>query len=343
MNHTVYNCATINSNILNIINFMLNIGGVKMEIKLRKVGIIGVGHVGAHVAFSLVTQGIVDELVLVDINKQKAISERQDLLDATTYLPHRINVTVGEYEDLGECDIIVNCVGKIDASRDRLAELQQSVDMVNSYIKRVMDGGFNGIIINITNPCDIIAYHIQKVSGLPKNQVFGTGTGLDSSRFRNVMAECTGIDHKSIIGYSLGEHGDSQMIPWSVVNLGGKPLSELEKERPETFGKLDKKDITYRTIKGGWFTYEGKKCTEFGIASTASRLIKGIYHDEKFVTTASTLLEGEYGEKDLFISIPVVIGKNGVEDKYELNLTEEELREFKYSCAVVKENIAKIK
>ena len=212
--------------------------------KLRKVGIIGVGHVGAHVAFSLVTRGIVDELVLVDINKQKAISERQDLLDATAYLPHRINIEVGEYEDLGDCDIIVNSVGKIDdVSRDRLAELQQSVDMVNSYIKRVMNAGFNGIIINITNPCDIIAYYIQKTTGLPKNKVFGTGTGLDSSRFKNVMAQATGIDHKSIIGYSLGEHGDSQMIPWSIVNLGGKPLSQLEKERPETFGKLDKEDI----------------------------------------------------------------------------------------------------
>ncbi|WP_343344254.1 L-lactate dehydrogenase [Terrisporobacter petrolearius] len=314
-----------------------------MEIKLRKVGIIGVGHVGAHVAFSLVTQGLVDELVLVDSNKQKAISERHDLLDATTYLPHRINVIAGEYEDLADCDIIVNSVGKITESRDRLDELQQSVDMVDSYINKVMNAGFNGIIINITNPCDIIAYHIQKATGLPHNQVFGTGTGLDSSRFRNVMAQCTGIDHKSIIGYSLGEHGDSQMIPWSVVNLGGKPLSELEKERPETFGNLDKKDITYKTIKGGWFTYEGKKCTEFGIASTAARFIKGIYHDEKFVTTASTLLEGHYGEEGLYISIPVVIGKNGVEDKYELNLTEEELKEFKHSCNVVKENMSKIK
>ena len=315
----------------------------KMEIKLRKVGIIGVGHVGAHVAFSLVTQGIVDELVLVDINKQKAISERQDLLDAATYLPHRIYVSVGEYEDLADCDIIVNSVGKIAESRDRLAELQQSVDMVNSYIKRIMDAGFDGIIINITNPCDIISYYIQKTTGLPKNRVFGTGTGLDSSRFKNVMAKETGIDHKSVIGYSLGEHGDSQMIPWSVVNLGGKPLSELEKERPETFGKLDKEDIKYRTVKGGWFTYEGKKCTEFGIAATASRLINAIYHDEKFVTTASTLLEGEYGQEGLYISIPVVIGKNGVEDKYELNLTENELEEFKHSCDVVKDNIAKIK
>ena len=315
-----------------------------MEIKLRKVGIVGVGHVGAHVAFSLVTQGLVDELVLVDINKQKAISEAQDLMDAAVYLPHRIRVVAGEYTDLATCDIIVNSVGKIDGvNKDRLTELQQSVDMVNTYIKTVMDAGFNGIIINITNPCDIIAYYIQKTTGLPKNQVFGTGTGLDSSRFRNVMAETTGIDHKSIIGYTLGEHGDSQMIPWSTVTLFGKPLSELEKEKSEIYGNLDKKDIAYRTIKGGWFTFAGKQCTEFGIASTASRLIKAIYHDEKMVTTASTLLEGEYGEDGLFTSIPVVIGKKGVQDTYELKLTEEELKEFKHSCKVVKENISKIK
>ncbi|WP_297133124.1 L-lactate dehydrogenase [Terrisporobacter sp.] len=314
-----------------------------MEMKNRKVGIIGVGHVGAHVAFSLVTQGIVDELVLVDIDKQKAISERHDLLDATAYLPHRIRVNVGEYEDLADCDIIVNSVGKISEDRDRLAELQNSVDMVKSYINRIMDAGFDGIIINITNPCDIIAYYIQQVSGLEPSRVIGTGTGLDSSRFKRALAEDTGVDEKSINGYTLGEHGDSQMIPWSTVSLGMKPLHELEKERPETFGTLDKEDILYRTVKGGWFTYEGKKATEFGIASTAARMIRGIYHDEKYVTTASTLLEGQFGEENLYISIPVVIGKDGVEDKYELSLTDEELAKFKNSCNVVKDYISRIK
>ena len=314
-----------------------------MNIKLRKVGIIGVGHVGAHVAFSLVTQGIVDELVLVDINKQKAISERQDLLDATTYLPHRIRVIAGEYEDLADCDIIVNSVGSISETRDRLAELHNSVEIVNTYIKRIMDAGFDGIFVNITNPCDIIAYHIYKTSGLPKSRVIGTGTGLDSARFRNVIAGATGIDQKSVVGYTLGEHGDSQMIPWSKVTIGGKSLAELEIEKPETFGNLDKEDLLEKTRRGGWVTYEGKKCTEFGIAAAAARLINAIYHDEKFVTTASTLLEGEYGQEDLFISIPVVIGKDGVEDKYVLSLTDEEAKAFEHTCDVVKENIVQIK
>lgn len=313
-----------------------------MNFRLRKVGIVGVGHVGAHVAFSLVTQGIVDELVLVDINKQKAISERHDLLDATAYLPHRIRVSVGEYEDLADCDIIVNSVGKIPDTGDRLDELKLSIGMVDTFIPRIMNAGFDGIIVNITNPCDIVAYHIQQISGLDSSKVLGTGTGLDSSRFRRAMAEDTGIDEKSVVGYTLGEHGDSQIIPWSQVTFGGKSLKELEVERPETFGSLDKEDILYRTVKGGWFTYEGKKATEFGIASTAARLIKAIYHDEKFVTTASTLLEGHYGEDDLYISIPVVIGKDGVEDKFELTLTDEELAKFKNSCKVVKNTIAKI-
>ena len=313
-----------------------------MNFRLRKVGIVGVGHVGAHVAFSLVTQGIVDELVLVDINKQKVISERHDLLDATAYLPHRIRVSVGEYEDLADCDIIVNSVGKIPDTGDRLDELKLSIGMVDTFIPRIMNAGFDGIIVNITNPCDIVAYHIQQISGLDSSKVLGTGTGLDSSRFRRAMAEDTGIDEKSVVGYTLGEHGDSQIIPWSQVTFGGKSLKELEVERPETFGSLDKEDILYRTVKGGWFTYEGKKATEFGIASTAARLIKAIYHDEKFVTTASTLLEGHYGEDDLYISIPVVIGKDGVEDKFELTLTDEELAKFKNSCKVVKNTIAKI-
>ena len=313
-----------------------------MNFRLRKVGIVGVGHVGAHVAFSLVTQGIVDELVLVDINKQKVISERHDLLDATAYLPHRIRVSVGEYEDLADCDIIVNSVGKIPDTGDRLDELKLSIGMVDTFIPRIMNAGFDGIIVNITNPCDIVAYHIQQISGLDSSKVLGTGTGLDSSRFRRAMAEDTGIDEKSVVGYTLGEHGDSQIIPWSQVTFGGKSLKELEVERPETFGSLDKEDILYRTVKGGWFTYEGKKATEFGIASTAARLIKAIYHDEKFVTTASTLLEGHYGEDNLYISIPVVIGKDGVEDKFELTLTDEELAKFKNSCKVVKNTIAKI-
>lgn len=314
-----------------------------MNNKLRKVGIIGVGHVGAHCAFSLVTQGIVDELVLVDKNDQKATSERQDLIDSVTYLPNRVNVIKGTYEDLADCDIIVNSVGIITKTHDRLDELQVSIDMVNSYVKRVMDAGFDGIIINITNPCDIIARRIWQLSGLPKNRVFGTGTGLDSSRFKAVLARETGIDHKSIQAYTLGEHGNSQMAAWSQVAFGGKPLKELEKEDLEHFGHLDKKGLLKEVVEAGFVTLKGKGATEFGIASTLARLVQCIFHDEKQVFPCSTLLEGQYGEEGIFISTPCVIGKNGVEQVFELNLDDEELKDFKHSCSVIREYIAKIK
>lgn len=314
-----------------------------MSNKLRKVGIVGVGHVGAHCAFSLATQGIVDELVLVDKNKQKAISERQDLIDSVTYLPHRINVEVGEYEDLKDCDIVVISVGIISKTGDRLDELQVSIDMVDSFVKRIVDAGFKGIFINITNPCDIIARRVWQLSGFDKSKVFGTGTGLDSSRFRAILARETGVDHKSVQAYTLGEHGDSQMAAWSQVSFAGKPLSELEKEDPEHFAHLDKPVLLQEVKDAGWVTFKGKGATEFGIASTLARLVQCIFHDEKQIMPVSTLLEGQYGEKDLFTSTPCMIGKDGVERVIELKLNDEELKDFRHSCDVIKEHIGKIK
>lgn len=314
-----------------------------MDNKLRKVGIVGVGHVGAHCAFSLATQGIVDELVLVDINKQKAISERQDLIDSVTYLPHRINVIAGEYEDLKDCDIVVISVGIISKNNDRLEELQVSVDMVDSFVKKIVDAGFKGTFINITNPCDIIARRVWELSGFDKSRVFGTGTGLDSSRFRAILARETKIDHKSIQAYTLGEHGDSQMAAWSQVTFGGKPLAELEKEDADNFAHLDKPAILDEVKKAGWVTFKGKGATEFGIASTLARLVSCIFHDEKQIMPASTLLKGQYGEEGLFISTPCMIGRNGIEKVIELKLNEEELKDFKHSCEVIKTHIKMIK
>lgn len=307
-----------------------------MSVKLRKVGIIGVGHVGAHVAFSLATQGIVDELVLVDSNKQKVVSERQDLIDSLSYLPHRVNVINGEYEDLADCDIVVLSAGKISETRSRLDEVQNSANIVNSFADRVVSAGFNGIFIVITNPCDVIARYLCEKTGFPKNRVFATGTGLDSCRFKSVLARETGVDPKAISAYTMGEHGDSQIAAWSNVVFGAKPLSQLEKEDPERFGNLDKPALLDEVKKAGWVTYEGKHATEFGIASTLARLVYAVFHDEKTVLPASTLLEGQYGETGLFASTPCVIGKDGVEYVYELKLSDEELKDYKHSCDVIR-------
>ena len=151
--------------------------------KKRILGVIGLGHVGAHVAYALAVQGIADELILVDKNAQKLASEVQDLRDAAAYLPHRVTVRAGDFPDLGACDVIINSVGKIELlyqSHDRLTEMDYTVPAVRSYAQKIKDSGFDGVLINITNPCDIVTRELALGLGLPRGRVFGTGTGLDT-------------------------------------------------------------------------------------------------------------------------------------------------------------------
>ncbi len=313
-----------------------------MSINARKVGIVGIGHVGAHVAYSLALQGICDDLYLCDINKQKVVSERQDLIDAVCYMPHRVRVHNCEYADLAQCDIIVNSVGKIDSSRERLAELQRSVDMIRTFVPLIREAHFDGLWLNITNPCDIIAHQVWQLSGLPKNQVLGTGTGLDTSRLKAILARETGFDHKSITAYQLGEHGNSQFTAWSAVSFGGKPLAQLEAEQPETFA-LNKEALGTEAARAGWITFEGKGATEYGIAATAARMISCILHDEKQIFPASTLIDGHYGEAGTFVSVPCVLGSQGIEAIIDLDLNDQEQALFHQTCSLMKENIARIR
>ena len=308
--------------------------------KTRKVGIIGLGHVGAHVAYSLAVQGIADELVLVDSNEKKVESECQDLRDSVAYLPHRVTVNIGTYEDLGDCDVIVNIIGKIEilrANQDRTDEMKFTVPAVNSYVGRVKASGFDGVVVNITNPCDVVTQQLAKGLGLPRGRVFGTGTGLDTSRLLSALARQTGIDHKSITAYMLGEHGNQQFAAWSNVSFRGQSLEEWAKT-DERF-RFDRDALQKESIRGGWVTFSGKYCTEYGIATTAARMVSIVLHDEKQIMPASAELCGEYGEKDVFVGVPCVIGKNGVEEVVELSLNEREKEELKKSCDVIRGNI----
>ena len=234
--------------------------------KKRVLGVIGLGHVGAHVAYALAVQGIADELVLVDQNQQKLASEVQDLRDAAAYLPHRVTVRAGDFADLGECDVIVNSVGKIELLRDthdRVTEMDFTIPAVRGYAERVKASGFDGVLINITNPCDIVTRGLALGLGLPKGRVFGTGTGLDTSRLLSALARQTGVDHKSITCYMLGEHGNQQFAPWSCVSFKGMPLDKWA-ETDERF-RFDRDALQKESIGGGWVTFSGKFCTEYGI------------------------------------------------------------------------------
>lgn len=307
--------------------------------KTRKIGIVGIGHVGAHVAYSLAIQGIADELVLVDQKAQKLESERQDLADSVAYLPHRVKITAGDFADLGDCDVIVNSTGKIELleTHDRLSEMDFTIAAVRSYAGKIKASGFDGVLLNITNPCDIVTRELALMLGLPRGRVFGTGTGLDTSRLLSALSRQTGIDHKSITAYMMGEHGAQQFAPWSCVSFRGVPLDEWA--RTDERFRFDREALKKESIAGGWVTYAGKQCTEYGIATTAARMVSIILHDEKAIMPASMELCGEYGESGLFAGVPCLIGANGVEKVIELPLTDEEMREFHACCDGIRKNM----
>ena len=308
--------------------------------KKRILGVIGLGHVGAHVAYALAVQGIADELILVDQNEKKLSSEVQDLRDAAAYLPHRVTVRAGGFQELGVCDVIVNGVGRIEllrGSHDRLTEMDYTIPAVRGYAHKIRESGFDGALINITNPCDIVTRELALELGLPRGRVFGTGTGLDTSRLLSALARQTGIDHKSITCYMLGEHGNQQFAPWSCVSFRGMPL-DVWAERDERF-RFDRMALQKESIGGGWVTFSGKFCTEYGIATTAARMAHIVLHDEKTIMPASAELCGEYGETGLFAGVPCVIGANGVEQVIELPLTAEELATFHSCCEGICKNM----
>ena len=312
--------------------------------KKRILGVIGLGHVGAHVAYALAVQGIADELILVDQNEKKLSSEVQDLRDAAAYLPHRVTARAGGFQELGVCDVIVNCVGRIEllrGSHDRLTEMDYTIPAVRGYAHKIRESGFDGVLINITNPCDIVTRELALELGLPRGRVFGTGTGLDTSRLLSALARQTGIDHKSITCYMLGEHGNQQFAPWSCVSFRGMPLY-VWAERDERF-RFDRMALQKESIGGGWVTFSGKFCTEYGIATTAARMAHIVLHDEKAIMPASAELCGEYGETGLFAGVPCVIGANGVEQVIELPLTAEELATFHSCCEGICKNMEHLK
>ncbi|MDB2158693.1 L-lactate dehydrogenase [Clostridium butyricum] len=315
-----------------------------MSIKTRRVVIVGSGNVGSHCAFSLAVQGVCDEIIMIDKIEKKANAEAVDLSDTISYLPHYVTSRKGTFEDCSDADIIVVSLGvPPEPNKSRLDFLEGTIREVDTIIEPIMKSGFDGIIVVISNPVDVVANYILEKTKLPKNRVFGTGTTLDSSRLRRILSHETGIDAKSIQGYTMGEHGDSQMVPWSHVSLGGKPIFDLIKEKPKTFGNLDLDDIEKRAAFAAYEIIAGKGCTEFGIGVGLTEIVKTILHNERKILPATTLLNGEYGQTDVFASVPVIMSKDGIEEIIEINLTNNEKEKFNNSCNIIRSYIEKSK
>ncbi|MHB8129080.1 MAG: L-lactate dehydrogenase [Mobilitalea sp.] len=312
-----------------------------MTDKLRRIVIIGAGHVGSHCAYSLLTQGEADEIIFIDIDEKKGAAQAWDIADASCFMTHPTTVRLGDYSDCKDADIIVLAAGvPRRPGQTRLDTMGDSIRVMKEIINPLKSCGFEGIMICISNPADIIADYMRKHTGWPKNRIFSTGTSLDTARLKRVLGEETGTDARSIQCISMGEHGDSSMIPFSHITIGGKPLSQLMKDKPDTYGKLDFAHILHRTRMIGMDVVIGKGSTEFGIGTVLSDMVKAIFHDEHRVMPVSVLLEGEYGQKDLHVGVPAIIGKNGIEEIIELHLSSEEQTLFEASCDVIRKHIA---
>jgi L-lactate dehydrogenase len=308
-------------------------------LKTRKVVIVGAGHVGSHVALALIQAGEADDIVLIDLLKEKAEGHAMDMDDAISgaVCGHDAAIRAGGYEELADADILVMAFGRSRRPGEtRLDMFDDSIRMANEVISHLQTVHFQGIMISISNPADIICEYIRRRMGWERNRCFCTGTSLETYRLLRVLAHRTGYARRSIQGFCMGEHGNSSFIVWSRIFINGKPFLDLLKEKAELAG-LSLEQLQDEVKRAGDIEIDGKGCTEFGIANVACMLITAIFHDQKLVWPCSTALEGEYGEQHVAAGVPCVIGKQGVEDVLEMPITMHEQQKFHDSCDILRD------
>lgn len=303
----------------------------------RKVAIVGVGYVGASCAYSLINQSVCDEIMLIDRTPDRAYAQALDLSHCMDFVHTRTKIYTGTYEQCGDMDIIILCAGANPKnSHNRLDVLDIAFGIHESIIGRIMGSGFNGIFLAASNPVDIVTYMVWKMSGLPRGQVLGAGTSIDSSRLKTLLAEILPVDPRSVQGYVLGEHGESQFPAWSHVTIGGKPILEIVAQHPKRFGHLNLKEIALKTKDAGWEIYSRKGSTHYGIGNALAFITRSILNDDHKIIAVSAILEGEYGQRGVSAGVPAIISRHGMKEILELNLTPREQEQFDYSCSIIR-------
>lgn len=305
--------------------------------KKGKVVLVGTGFVGMSMAYSMLNRGGVNELVLIDIDKDKTIGEEMDLSHGLPFAPQKMVIKAADYDECKDAQVVVITAGiaqKPGQTRLELAETNTKI--MKSITKSIMASGFNGIIIVASNPVDLMTYVVSKVSGLPKNQVFGSGTVLDTARLRYLMSDYLRVSSKNIHAYIMGEHGDSSFVPWEHAYVGCKKIKDVMKDNNHPMEDLEKihKDV----INAAYEIINKKKATYYGIGMSLNRLVKAVLDNENSILTVSTYLkDGQYGQDDIYIGVPAVINSNGIRELVDLELNEEEQAKLDNSCKIIKE------
>lgn len=307
--------------------------------RVNRVALIGTGAVGSSYAFALLNQGITEELVLIDLNKNKAEGDAMDLNHGLPFAPSRTKIWFGDYKDCGVADLVVITAGANQKPGEtRLDLLEKNTKIFKGIVEEIMDSGFDGIFLVATNPVDILTYAVWKFSGLPKERVIGSGTILDTARFRFLLGDYFDVDTRNVHAYIIGEHGDTELPVWSQADIAGTSISDWTKNKPE-YKPEDLNQIFINVRDAAYQIIDKKGATYYGIAMGLVRLTKAILQNENSVLTVSAYLDGEYDQKDIYIGVPAVVNRKGVRKIVELDLSEEEKTKFTHSVKVLKDTM----
>ena len=308
-----------------------------------KVVIVGTGFVGMSYAYALVNQGAVEELVLIDINHEKAEGEAMDLNHGLAFAPRKMTIRAGDYSECADAGLVVITAGVNQKDGEtRIHLLNRNAQIIKSVVQNIMTSGFKGILLVASNPVDILSYVAWKESGLPKSRVIGSGTTLDSARLRYEISRYVNIDPRNIHAYILGEHGDSEFVVWSNANIAAKPIMDVIDTMEEIeFSDLDQiykdvRDAAYEIIKR-------KKATYYGIGMALVRITIAIFNNENRIMPISVLNDGEYDiAKDVYIGLPAVLNRDGVHHVVHFALSQGEKKKLEKSAELLRKNLSDI-
>ena len=311
----------------------------------RKVILVGTGFVGMSMAYALLNQGNasgVNELVLIDVLKDKAEGEAMDLCHGLPCSPSHMKIKAGEYSECKDADIVVITAGLSQKPGQTRLELSNAnAKIMKDITKQVVESGFKGIFLVASNPVDLMTKVVQEVSQFPTRKVIGSGTALDTCRLRYLVGDYLNVSNKNVHAYIMGEHGDSSFVPWDHAYVGCKKIKDIIKDAKKDLSVLDKiyvevRDAAYEII-------EKKKATYYGIGLGLAKIVKTILNNTNEILTVSAYLNGEYGHKDIYIGVPAIINSNGARELLELELNTEDQKKLDESCKILTENMNSIR
>ena len=305
---------------------------MKVVINNRKVAIVGCGFVGSSIAFCLVQSGLFSEMVLIDADRDKAEGEALDIAHGLPFIGH-VNIYAGGYDDILDASIVIVTAGANQKPDEtRLDLVHKNVGIFKSIIPEIAKRNYQGILLIVSNPVDILTYVACKLSNMPEDRVIGSGTVLDSARFKYKLGEHLDVDSKNVHAFIIGEHGDSEIAVWSSANVSGVPVNDFCEIRGHFQHKESMERIAAEVRNSAYEIIAKKRATYYGIAMSVRRICEAIARNEDSILPVSRMIHGEYGIDGIALSMPAVIGENGVQTRLPISLSEEEQEKLRKSA-----------